>query len=749
MKNSTFDARRALSNLGSKSSSASPTLLRKFRRAQVSAAALLACFMLPPAHAQVIGANVWVGEVSSDWFNPANWLYGKEYSAPREFLQTGVGPLLLVGEGVPPNTYKTVPLREAVLNASFLTYGFRLSGWDGLSQVRIVKGGWLGTYGLGEYGGGSIGNDVVINVAGRPQQSANLILDGGNIAGSWQFFANSRIEVLSQYGQSQRYMGWSGTLGELAIAKGASFNFGEMPNLKINRVTNNGALVISSGWNTGLAFTGQITNNGTLTLAGGSDAPALLQVVGDTILTGTGTTVLAGENCGKSEGYRCGYVNGGASSTLTIGAGHTLRGSGYMGPGDLVMVNQGLIIADADLHLLLGSSRTLENSAGRIQVSEGAKLRVNGTLNGGAVQGIGSGGRIDGFYKDVTFLGNLNFKSTSYGGLEGNTAIGADAKVTVSDQANISAWGVIANNGVLMIGGGNGYGSGVFLTGDTKLAGKGSTVLLYNGYFSAGDGKNVTLTVDKWHTLRGEGLVRSGGFGGRLSVFNEGTISAESAHGLEFDMRGGSFINAGRINVTSDGNLNAPNQTLHQISSTAVTHVDGLLWLGTLDLAAGTLSGSGLIDGNVAVGAGVIAPGNSPGKLTITGDLALSNDSTLEMQVAGPTQGVDYDWLDVGGNVYFDGKLHLDFGAYKPKKGDSFEFLTVHGGVVSGGFDSIYATGYTLDTRFDGQHLTVTVASILAVPEPESYILMLGGLGAMGLVAGKRRRARGPALNLK
>ena len=42
-----------------------------------------------------------------------------------------------------------------------------------------------------------------------------------------------------------------------------------------------------------------------------------------------------------------------------------------------------------------------------------------------------------------------------------------------------------------------------------------------------------------------------------------------------------------------------------------------------------------------------------------------------------------------------------------------------------------------LTASFDGT--TLTVGSVVAVPEPETYALMLGGLAAVGFVARRRR----------
>ena len=59
--------------------------------------------------------------------------------------------------------------------------------------------------------------------------------------------------------------------------------------------------------------------------------------------------------------------------------------------------------------------------------------------------------------------------------------------------------------------------------------------------------------------------------------------------------------------------------------------------------SAGTLQGSGNIGGLVTVAAGgILAPGNSPGALTV-GSLALSAGSQTQIELGGTTRGTEYD----------------------------------------------------------------------------------------------------------
>jgi fibronectin-binding autotransporter adhesin len=114
--------------------------------------------------------------------------------------------------------------------------------------------------------------------------------------------------------------------------------------------------------------------------------------------------------------------------------------------------------------------------------------------------------------------------------------------------------------------------------------------------------------------------------------------------------------------------------------------VDGKLG-GGLTVAAGTtLGGSGTIGGDVTVNGGAIAPGNSPGVLTIAGDLLLDPASTLEIEfgesnvVGGPMN----DLIKVGGDLRLDGTVNVTVTA---------------GGVFDAGLYRIASYGGALDNQ--------------------------------------------------
>jgi hypothetical protein len=74
--------------------------------------------------------------------------------------------------------------------------------------------------------------------------------------------------------------------------------------------------------------------------------------------------------------------------------------------------------------------------------------------------------------------------------------------------------------------------------------------------------------------------------------------------------------------------------------------------------------------------------------------------------------------------------------------GDSFVVMTFGGDRLSGlGFDNVTWHGFdpllTFDVAYNAHDVTLTVA---AVPEPETYAMLLAGLGLVGFAV--RRRSR-------
>ena len=98
----------------------------------------------------------------------------------------------------------------------------------------------------------------------------------------------------------------------------------------------------------------------------------------------------------------------------------------------------------------------------------------------------------------------------------------------------------------------------------------------------------------------------------------------------------------------------------------------------------GTLGGAGLISSNVR-NAGVVAPGNSPGTLTISGNYEQASSGKLNIEIASISS---FDRLVVSGQMTIAGTLNvIPYGGMKLEYGQTYDIIEA--GSITGAFDSI------------------------------------------------------------
>jgi len=116
---------------------------------------------------------------------------------------------------------------------------------------------------------------------------------------------------------------------------------------------------------------------------------------------------------------------------------------------------------------------------------------------------------------------------------------------------------------------------------------------------------------------------------------------------------------------------------------------------------AGFLQGTGMIAGSV-INSGILAPGASVGRLTITGDYTQNPSGTLRIEVAGSSPG-QYDVLAVNGHISLAGRLQfVPVGGFKLRVGDQIAFLTASNG-VSGTFAAVENESMVTGTIVTGE----------------------------------------------
>ena len=89
------------------------------------------------------------------------------------------------------------------------------------------------------------------------------------------------------------------------------------------------------------------------------------------------------------------------------------------------------------------------------------------------------------------------------------------------------------------------------------------------------------------------------------------------------------------------------------------------------------LQGIGFISGYIDQTQGTLAPGHSPGALSIGDYYTQGSNATLQIEIGGKNPGTEYDQLAVTGSASVQGTLDVElYGGYTPPGGKRFDILT-------------------------------------------------------------------------
>ncbi len=408
-------------------------------------------------------------------------------------------------------------------------------------------------------------------------------------------------------------------------------------------------------------------------------------------------------------------VSGGSLTASTILLGSSVGGTGTLtisGTGSVVV---GGGITTNDLNISRGSLVVLDQDPPPGEDPVLDRSIVAGYMHDGAI--IVSGGVVTA----------PNIKVGVSPGFTGTyTQSGGTVTVTNNFLANNGPGTVVnINSGILNIT------NASFATGTPIIVGDGAnsfTLNLTGGVSTFADGLMVSANSTYNQT---SGIVTTSNFmagPGSVINFTAGTLNVAAA-----DFHTGSAIAIG--DGTHSATLNLTGGTLN--------FEDGVVVAANANLV-----GTGIITGNVS-SFGTIAPGHSPGETDITGDLTLHAISYTDMQLGGLTQGTQYDFIHVTGTTTLAGTLQLSFvNGFQDTitHADTFTILTSDS-ALTGLFSNVADGGLIRTTdglgqfmvTYDYVHGNVIVSDFIAIPEPASLSVL--GMGAIGLLARRRRRA--------
>ncbi len=334
-------------------------------------------------------------------------------------------------------------------------------------------------------------------------------------------------------------------------------------------------------------------------------------------------------------------------STLTVSDGGTLVNANNQNRPLLVLGGSALGIQDEGTSVTSNSQLAIRD--GSMMLSNGATLQSARSSSPSGSSGIIGEFSGEGLSSGVATVTGLGSRWTQDGGLT--------AGLNASGELNIENGGYVQS-----LDGFVGRRSGGL--GTVTIEGGGSWDIdrsLYLGGEAAAAGGTGELTVSSGNMKVGE----------QIALWQQGEIAVEAGGGV-------------KVGVTS------------------AEPASGSLLLGQ----DGRLSGSGIVSANVENEQGNIAPGNSAGQLTIQGDLALANSSTLEIEIGGLTAGDQFDQLVVSGDVALGGLLQVELiNSFELASEQSFEIIDVTGDLTS---EFAGLSEGTVVGDFDGGNLHIT-----------------------------------------
>jgi fibronectin-binding autotransporter adhesin len=459
---------------------------------------------------------------------------------------------------------------------------------------------------------------------------------------------------------------------------------------------------------------------------------------------------------------------------LQVDSGATLSVSNYSGADVDTLLGTGAFAA--------GSTLAVSTTAASVTVSAnttdvnfvksgvntltltGANTPANTTISAGRLQ-VGTGGTNGSIAGNVSNSGTLGFNRSddiTLGGTVTGSGIlikeGA-GKLSLAAANNAFTGNVLVNNGTLELASIGSSAASIFLSDNNENAtfryvGTVSSTLnrqVQMGNVGSGTGSGTILS-DGAGTLTFSNAAFSNTFGGaaaaRTLILGGTNTGANTITGT---IANNSVL--GTVGVTKTGVgtwfLGGNNTYTGATSIEAGTLVvNGALSSGAVTVAsAATLGGSGTIGGAVTVlGGGIVAPGNSPGTLTVNNAFSLANTSLLnfELDALNTTAGGGVNDLITGvTNLTLDGTLNITgSGDWTTVAANTSWRLFNYSGSLTDNDLSIgsapaLASGfsYLIDTETTGQ------VNLVVVPEPATWLLTLVGVGGAWVVRRVRRTA--------
>lgn len=576
----------------------------------------------------------------------------------------------------------------------------------------------------------------------------------GGVAGAGGLVKNGE-GTLEIDGVASHTSGTTVNEGTLVLTGNNTYTGGTMLNggtLQVGSDANLGAasggLVFNGG---ALHATGNVTGNRVLTLdadaqiqtdAGASFATAgVVSGAGGIVKSGEGTLVLSGTNTYEGdttldEGTLeiSADANLGAPGSSLVFNGGTLHTTANLASQRAINLAQSAVFA-TDAGTVFSSTGTVSGDGGLVKngagtlalggalshaggttvndgtlVLSGKNSYTGGTqLNGGTLS-IASDDNLGDAANAVTFNGGNLTTTGSFSTARGLVVTDAGGSLTTAAGTTFTQTGTISGTGSLtklgdglfVVSGANTFTGNTYIEGGTVRIDNGSSLGFGDIYLQGG-------TLQTFATLgTGQNVLVSGSSGvnvtGNTTTVLSGNIDAAGATGC--------FVKSGSGALSLTGHATLGAGTCVQ---EGLLRANGALDSAFVQVDSGAaLRGIGKVTGPVNV-SGRLAPGNSPGTLTVDGTVTMNAGSTFEADIDGYGTGTgrgNYSrLLVVGAGHQFIANGTLDpmlrgitgdaSNTFTPVLGDSFRIVSAEGGIV-GQFANIAqpSTGLPANTRF-------------------------------------------------
>lgn len=504
----------------------------------------------------------------------------------------------------------TMTVTGAITNSNSMTNSGTLNANSTLTNSSILtNNGTLNTSSTLTNSSGTLTNNGTLNASGTISNSSSLVvgsagnlkLNGVSITGTGTVTNNGIITV----------NGGSSTFSSLS----------KLVNAGVLQTANNGTLNLGSGTlnntlgtikaeNGTVNFSNSsVVNNGTILAAANGVVNLKNATLNNVSLEKSSNGQY--KQTGNSNMWMMGLIQNNDLLSLEDGAQSIINSDTTiknLGTGSITVGGSG---SDTGFQLTDGKNLTVEG--GTIQMSSESKSKITATQL--ASQFINKGGKLKGAGQIQAALQNL-----------ANSSIEADIAGKVLQVLNSLSG--IRNSG--------------------QLRALNQAKLYLDGVIDNAAGKIEALNSSTVE-IAANGSIN----GGSLNIDTHGKLLVQQglqAQGLAVTMN-----NGGNITVGNTLNLDSASTLALGTSRDTVVQASQIV-------NSGVISGSGTLDAQVVNSDGTIKVGNSPGIITVTGDLVLGSESVTEMEIWGTTPGDSingYDQIIVGGNMVYGGILDV------------------------------------------------------------------------------------------